>query len=158
MVVDFERFKLSSPKWILNNFYDSLERRNIHLETDDVQRSIFFNQARGLFLKILRKNRNIEVEEISCRINISSLNYKEIENGTHKITDAQFFRICHFLKGSAEASVFLEKVEECFKPDVKKARLEMAHILKNQLGICFADKKKYASQKFGVVIPYDFKN
>ena len=154
--VDLNKFKNKSKKHILKTFYDSLEKRCIHKEQVQTIKTQFFHQSRGRFINILRLAHGKSLNDLKLRIPLSKKCLLSIENGEKEISDKDFFRVCGILNENNEASIFLEKLEEAFKPNVKKGRYDLADAVRLQFGIVFADPSKYETPKKGALIRFDF--
>ena len=153
-IFSLKSYREGSHKSVLREFYFSLDNQGIHLETDINIKRKFFKKQRGRFIAIHRNNRSIGIDDIAKKFDFSLEEYISIENGSFALSDAMFFRICHFLKVDNEVSVFLEKMEEAFKPKVKEGRIQMAKAIKQQFGIQFADSSKYDTSKKGQVLSF----
>lgn len=142
-ITDFSNYKKHSTKSQLRDLYSSMEKECIHAESSEVRKKSFFDKSRGRFISIFRKKHDVPIEKISSFIHLKKDQYKAFEQGAFPITDRDFFRLCYVLKANNEASIFIEKLEEAFDPKKREGREQLAHVLKNQFGIVFADPQKY---------------
>ena len=151
--INFINFKQGSYKAKLKALYDDLETSKIHMAVDSSQRATFFKKAQGRFIKTLRERCGFPPVDVAEKIGMNVEEYSSLEDGVSSITDWLFFKLAHIFKATNEASVFLEKIEEAFHPELKKGRVEMAQTLK-QYGFEFADSEKYDSSSKGQVVQF----
>lgn len=88
--------------------------------------------AQGEFISALQLKRQISNEEITQFLNSS-------ENEDVELSDRDFFRLCAYLGGAGEVSVFIEKIEKALNPGLREARRDLSKTLKTY-GITFADE------------------
>lgn len=122
----------------LRQFYRKLDSTTLSFEICKETRSDFFRKAQGEFIHVLRLKKNLPDCEVANFINVDLDKLLSIEHGEEKISDRDFFRVCTYLGGANEVSVFFEKLECAMQPGLREARNAARDTLK-MYGIRFAD-------------------
>lgn len=122
----------------LRQLYRRLDSTTLSFETCKEIRSDFFRKAQGEFIHVLRLKKKLSDCEVASFLNVTLDKLSGIEHGEEKVSDGEFFRVCAYLGGANEVSVFIEKLECAMKPGLREARNAARDTLK-MYGIRFAD-------------------
>ncbi len=80
------------------------------------------------------------MEEVAHFLNVPLATVQAVEAGEIDMEDRAFFRLCACLGATNDSSIFIEKIEKAFNPQLRKARREMEKTLATY-GFRFADSE-----------------
>ncbi|MBY0314591.1 MAG: hypothetical protein K2Q26_03665 [Bdellovibrionales bacterium] len=138
-LVDFESFRQNSYRGRLRQLYLRIDATAPSYDLGTEKRKTFFVTAQGEFISVLRLKRQTSIESVAQFLKVSINDVEKIELGEAKLDDRDFFRLCTFLGGEVEASVFIEKMEKVMTPGMRDARRSLSKSLRSY-GITFADE------------------
>lgn len=138
-LIDLEKFKKTSYRAHLQALYRRLDTTALSYDLGKKCRMEFARAARGEFIAALRLKRNVPAEYAATFLNVNVEILSEIESGSMRISDAMFFRVCAWLGGANEVSVFIEKLDKALVPGLREARKSGAKSLQ-VFGVTFADE------------------
>lgn len=101
-------------------------------------RKTFFSNMQGEFISVLLLKRQTSIESVAQFLKVSINDVERIERGESKLDDRDFFRLCPFLGGEVEVSIFIEKMEKALSPGLREARRSLGKSLRTY-GFTFAD-------------------
>jgi plasmid maintenance system antidote protein VapI len=152
-VSDLSHFRTFSFRGRLNALYSVLDETEFSRDATFDERRCFGQKMQGEFIAIFRQRTNYLHRHLAEILQMTVDKIYEFEEGRTKMEDVLFFRLCHFLGATNEVSVFLEKLEEAYRPGLSEARKKSANILASH-GFRFSDTDKYDSTGMGRVLPF----
>lgn len=136
--INLSEHRLTVFRARLRQLYRRLDSTTLSFEIGKETRSDFFRKAQGEFIHVLRLKKKLSDCKVASFLNVTLDKLLGIERGEEKICDGDFFRVCAYLGGANEVSVFIEKLECAMKPGLREVRNAARDTLK-MYGIRFAD-------------------
>jgi len=144
-------YRNQSFKAKLRHLYSDLERFEPGKISD--ARLDHGREFQGRFISIFRQKSNLSLTDIANLTRIDPERIESIERGETKIEDGEFFKLCHVVGATNEASIFLEKLEEAFTQGLRDSRRHLAKSLAIE-GFTFASHpmEQAPNESRGVVL------
>jgi len=152
-IIDLNFHRKTSFKCRLGQLYSRMDHIVATENMDTVTKKNLCRANLGKFLKIFRESKHLSISEVSEKSKISLDRLTNLEEGKSEIPSSMLFRIYASIGAIQELDVFLEKMEECLNPNLKKSRRELAPTLLSY-GLRFVDKDKYQSDEKGQVLVF----
>lgn len=119
-IVEFSNFEPESFLVCLRRLYRELDQAIFPSDFNLQVYMSFFLKARGKFLAISRKKKDISLEAAARHLGIPSHALTFIEGGQTPLTDTAFLKLCKYYGTRQEALILSEKIENALMPRAQK--------------------------------------
>lgn len=104
------------------NLYALLDSTSFFEETTLEEKSRFFFQAQGEFLRLLRNRNQLSETDVASCIDISAEQLKQVESGRSQLSSSHFYKLCLYLGAIEDVFTFMTKLEAAYRPELRKLK------------------------------------